>query len=82
MITNSPSNIICNDRIIIDDILLFFNHVLTILHYFSCVAQFFSKHKFSFKLSKCDYFQPRVKYIGHDFTDNGNRSATSKFDLL
>ena len=34
-LSDSPSTIICNDRIIIDDILLFSNHIPTLLHYFS-----------------------------------------------
>ena len=34
IITNSPPCIVCDDRIIIDNILLFSNHVSTILHYF------------------------------------------------
>ena len=60
VMTNSPSNIVCDDRIIIDDILLFSNHVSTILHYFSCVARVFTKYRLFFKLVKCDFFQPRV----------------------
>ena len=80
MMTNSPSNIVCDDRIIIDDIFLFSNHILTILHYFSCVAQVFNR--LSFKLSKCDVFQPHVEYVGHDLTANGNCPTVLKFDLL
>ena len=49
--TNSSSHIICDDRIIIDNIFLFPNHVSTILHYFSCVARVFIKYKLSFILA-------------------------------
>ena len=79
---DSPSTIICNDRIIIDDILLFSNHIPTLLHYFSCVAQVFTKFRLSFKLSKCDFLKGRVEYVGHDLTTNGNCPAASKFSLL
>ena len=49
VITNSPSYIVCDDRIIIRDIFLLSNHVSTILHYFSCVARAFTKYRLSFK---------------------------------
>ena len=81
-ISDSPSTIIWNDRIIIDDILLFSNHILTLLHRFSCVAQVFTKVLLSFKLSKCDFLKDRVEYVGHDLTANGNCPAASKFLLL
>ena len=67
---------------IIDDILLFSNHASTILHYLSCDARAFTKYILSFKLNKCDFFQSRVEYVGHDLTANGNCPAASKFDLL
>ena len=54
-LSNSPTNIVCDDRIIIDDILLFSNHITILLHYFSCVAQVFTKFRLSFKLGKCDF---------------------------
>ena len=54
-LTDSPTKIVYNDRIIIDNILLFSNHTPTLLHYFSCVAQVFTKYRLSFKLSKCDF---------------------------
>ena len=67
---------------IIDDILLFSNHTSTILHYLSYDARAFTKYILSFKLNKCDFFQSRVEYVGHDLTANGNCPAASKFDLL
>ena len=81
-LSNSPTNIVCDDRIIIDDILLFSNHIPTLLHYFSCVAQVFTKFRLSFKLGKCDFLKQRVEYVGHDLTANGNCPAASKFSLL
>ena len=54
-LTNSPTKIVCNDRIIIDDIFLFSNHTPTLLYYFSCVARVFTKYRLSFKLSKCNF---------------------------
>ena len=81
-LSDSPSTIICNDLIIIDDIFLFSNHTPTLLYYFSCVAQVFTKYRLSFKLSKYGFLKDRVKYIGQNLTANGNCTAASKFSLL
>ena len=50
---HSPETIVCDDKIVIDEILLYSNHIPTLLHYFSCVAKVFTKFRLSFKLSKC-----------------------------
>ena len=42
-----PVTIICNDKIIINDILLYSNNVNTLIHFFSCVAQVFTKYHLS-----------------------------------
>ena len=81
-LTDSPTKIVCNDRIIIDDIFLFSNHTPTLLYYFSCVARVFTKYRLSFKLSKCDFFKDRVEYIGHNLTAEGNCPARSKSSLI
>ena len=77
-----PSTLIYNDKIIIDDGLLYSNHVPSLLHYFSCVIQLFTKYRLSFKLTKCDFFKPRVEFVGHDLTTYGNCPTESKFDLI
>ena len=79
---NSPAKVIYNDRIIIDDILLFSNHTPTFLYYFSCVTRVFTKYRLSFKLSKWDFFKDRMECVGHDLTSNRNYSAKSKFSLI
>ena len=78
---NVSNTLICNDKIIIDDGLLYSNHVPSLLHYFSCVIQLFTKYRLSFKLKKCDFFKPRVEFVGHDLTTYGNCPTESKFDL-
>ena len=35
---SSPVTIICNDKIIIDDFLLYSNNLNTLIHYFACVT--------------------------------------------
>ena len=80
--TNSPPHIVYDDRITIDGIHLFCNHALTICHHFCYVIGVFIKYRLSFKLSKCDFFQSRVEYVGQDITTYGNCLTASKFDLL
>ena len=80
--SNLLSTLIGDDKIIMDDILLYSNHSSTLLHYFSCITQFFTKYRLSFKPSKCDFFKPRVEFVGHDLTALGNCSAQSKFQLI
>ena len=55
-IDSVPVTIICNDEIIIDDILLYSNNVNKLIHYFSYVAQVFTKYRLSFKLEKYEFF--------------------------
>ena len=81
-VTQPTIEIMCDDKIIIDDILLYSNHVPTLLYYFSCVAQVFTKYRLSFKLTKCDFFKKRVEFVGRNLTTNGNCPAASKFDLI
>ena len=76
---HSLTNTFCNSKTIIDDILLYSKHIPTLLHYFSCVTQVFTKYRLSFKLSKYDLFLPRVEYVGYDLTASGNCPAQSKF---
>ena len=59
-LNSSAVSIICNYKIIINDILLYSNHVNTLLQYFSCVVQAFTKYRLSFKLTKCEFLKPRV----------------------
>ena len=73
----SPSKVICDGHVIIDDIILFPNHNLTLLYYFSCVAQVFIKYLVSFKLSKYNFFKDRVEYVGYE-----NFPTASKFSIL
>ena len=81
-VTLPTIEIMCDDKIIIDDILLYSNHVPTFLNYFSCVAQVFTKYRLSFKLTKCDFFKKRFEVVWHDLTTYGNCPAASKFDLI
>ena len=36
----------------------------------------------SFRLDKCEFFQPRVEYVGYDLTSTGNCPARSKFNMV
>ena len=82
IVEDAPDTIIYNDKIIINNILLFSNHIPTLLHYFSCIATAFTKYRLSFKLSKCDLFKSRVEFVGQDLTAGGNCLVQSKFNLI
>ena len=82
MVENAPITIIYDDKIVIDDILLYSNPIPTLLHYFSCVAKVFTKFRLSFNHSKCDFLKSRVKFVGNDLTAGGKCSAQSKFNLI
>ena len=82
LLDSAPVAIICNDKIVIDDILLYSNNVNTLIHYFSCVAQVFTKYHLSFKLTKCDFFKPWVEFVRHDLTTYSNCPVASKFDMI
>ena len=69
-------------KIIIDDILIWASLYLATLLYFDCVCQIFDKHRVSFKLEKCEFFYPRVEYVGHDLTAEGQHPARSKYQLI
>ena len=76
------SKIVHGSRIVIDDILLYSTNIHTFIRYFSCVARVFARYQLSFKLSKCNVFNPRVEYLGYDLTSRVNCPAQSKLDLL
>ena len=80
--TLDPDKVIYNDRIIIDDILLYSKHVLTLLHYVSCVAQVSTKYRIYFKLTKYKFMQSRVEFVGHNLAKYENCPAASKFELI
>ena len=81
-VTQTTLNIMCDDKIIIDDILLYSNHIPTLLLYFSCVAHVFSKYRLSFKLTKCDFFKQHVEFVWHDLKTYSNCPTVSNFDLI
>ena len=68
----SLANTFCNNKTIIDNIFFYFNNIPTLLHYFFCVSQVFTKYRLSFKLAKQDLFLLRTEYVGHDLIASGN----------
>ena len=84
-IKNSPAvdvKVLHGTKIVIDDILLYSTNVFTLICYLSCVARVFVRHRLSFKLNKCKFFEPRVEYLGYDLTSSGNCPAKSKFNMI
>ena len=68
------SSLFYDDINIIDHTLLYSNHVHNLFYFFSCIAQVFTKYRYS----KCKLFLPRTKYIDHDLIANGNYLAQLK----
>ena len=66
----------------INNILLYSTSIFTLIRYFSCVARFLVRHRLSFKLSKCKFFEPRVDCLGYDLTSCGNFPAKSKSNMI
>ena len=81
-IVNPPATIICDNEIIMDDILLFPKHDTTVIHYFSCISQVFTMYMLLFKLYKYDFFEIIIEFCWHDLTTLGNFSAESKLQLI
>ena len=63
-------------------ILLYFNYIPKLFHYFYCVTGIFNKYCFSFKLNHFDGLKSRVEYVGHDLTTQNNCLAELKFTLI
>ena len=74
-----PTTIIYDDKIIMDDILISFNHIPILLYYFFVSIKFLPQNRSLFKLSNCILLKPRVEFVGRDITALGNCSSQSKF---
>ena len=74
----SLAKIFCDSKTIVDDTLIYSNHIPTLLHYFSCVAKVFTIYILSFKLSKYILHRKRQTF----FDINGNCPAQSKFQFI
>lgn len=58
-----PAIIICDDKIIMDDILFFSDHIPSLLPYFFCISQVFTKYSLLFKFSKFDPFRQWEEFV-------------------
>ena len=81
-IGNSPAIIICDDKSIMDNMLFFSDHIPSLLSYFSCISQVFTKYSILFKFSKFDSFRQSEEFIEHDFTTLSNYPTPSNFWLI
>ena len=69
-------------KIIFDDILLRSSNIYALFVYLECIYTVFRKYRVSFRLDKCDFLKPRVEYVGHDVTNDGNCPTSSKFSMI
>ena len=67
---------------IINDISILCSNLRAILIYFEFAWKIFQKYSVVFWLEKCDFLKERIKYVGHDVTEDGNCPAQSKFYLI
>ena len=65
---SSLAKIFCDSKTIVDDTLIYSNHIPTLLHYFSCVAKVFTIYKLSFKMSKYYFFLSYIENVRHFLT--------------
>ena len=68
----SITKIFYDSKIIVDDTLIYSNHIPTLFHHFSWFVEDFTKYRLSFKLLKFDFFLPRIEYDELDLTSDGN----------
>ena len=73
-----PVKVICNDKIIIDN--MYFTLIMYPHFFTSFIVS--SKYRSSFKLTKCDIFKPCVEFFGNDLSTYRNFPTESQFDLI
>ena len=78
----SVVNIFCDSKTVIDDTVIYSNHITILLHYFPCVAKILNEYYLSFKLSKCPLFLLCTEYVGDNLTADGNSPTQFKFQLI
>ena len=74
--------LVSGTKTIIDDVILWCGNIECIFIYLECICCVFLKYCFSFSLNKCSFIKPRVEYVGHDITSDGNCPAQSKFNFI
>ena len=71
-----------NTRIIVDDILSWASMLKTALLYMECQLRVCLSQNLSLSLKKTHIFPVRMEFIGIDVSEDGNRPAMSKHQLL
>lgn len=56
----SVAIIFSDSKTIINDNLIYSNYIATLLYYFYCVVEVFTKYRLLFELSECHFFLPRI----------------------
>jgi len=68
--------------IYLDDILIMSSSPTEHLHHLRLVFERLRKHRFQVKLSKCNFFQEQIKYLGHILSRDGIRVDPAKVKTL
>ena len=79
---NSNEVHITGSSVIIDDLLLRSTSVPLCLLLLECYFRIYFKYCTTLQLPKCEFFQSRFEFVGHDILSNGNTTAQSKYSTI
>ena len=79
---NSSDVHVTGSAVIIDDLLLWGTSKSLLFLLFECYCRIYLKYRTTLKLKKCDFLKKRFEFVGHDILQNGNTTASSKYDRI
>ena len=73
---------VTGSAVIVDDLLLWSTSKSLLYLLFECYCRGYLKYRTTLKLKKCDFLKKRFEFVGHDILQNGNTTASSKYDRI
>mmetsp|Transcript_357 Transcript_357/g.524 ORF Transcript_357/g.524 Transcript_357/m.524 type:complete len:620 (-) Transcript_357:114-1973(-) len=71
-----------NASVIVDDIMLFDNHVVSLIAYFVATLEILQRYRVTVNLRKTRFLPARAEFVGRDLLPNGNSPAQSKYGTI
>mmetsp|Transcript_13167 Transcript_13167/g.31418 ORF Transcript_13167/g.31418 Transcript_13167/m.31418 type:complete len:1848 (-) Transcript_13167:281-5824(-) len=71
-----------NASVIVDDVLLFDNNIISLIAYFVTVLETLKKYRVTVNLRKTRFLPPRAEFVGRDLLPTGNSPAQSKYGTI